>query len=126
MPPDLALTGQMPDLVLIDRSVNPARVVLLELTVPWDSEGSFKAAFDRKFLRYERLTDDINRAGYNTRNWLPGCGQLPEQRCPGFSLFNGRHQRLQEPPWVSSQISFGRVIPDLAGQKEPGVNYIHK
>ena len=128
MPPDLALTGQMPDLVLIDRSVNPARVVLLELTVPWDSEGSFKAAFDRKFLRYERLTDDIKRAGYNTLN-LPleiGCRGVVNSRCPGFSLFDGRHQRLQEPPWVSSQISSGRVIPDLAGQKEPGVNYSHK
>ena len=85
VPPDLALTGQMPDLVLIDRSVNPARVVLLELTVPWDSKGSFKAAFDRKFLRYERLTDDINRAGYNTLN-LPleiGCRGVVNSRNSG-------------------------------------------
>ena len=68
VPPDLALTGQVPDLVLIDRSVTPARVVLLELTVPWDSEGSFKAAFDRKYDRYERLTEDIISSGYNTLN----------------------------------------------------------
>ena len=32
-PPVMALTGQVPDLVLIDKSVTPTRVVLLELTV---------------------------------------------------------------------------------------------
>ena len=65
--------------------MNPARVVLLELTVPWDSEGSFKAAFDRKFDRYERLTEDINRAGYTTLN-LPleiGCRGVVNSRNSG-------------------------------------------
>ena len=47
VPPDLTLTGQVLDLVLIDRSVAPSRVVLLELTVPWDSDDSFKSALDR-------------------------------------------------------------------------------
>ena len=59
VPPDMALTGQVPDLVLIDKSVAPTRVVLLELTVPWDSANSFKAALDRKTDRYERLTEDL-------------------------------------------------------------------
>ena len=69
VPPDLALTGQVPDLVLIDRSVAPARVLLFELTVPWDSEGSFKAALERKYDRYERLTEDIiSSSAYNTLN----------------------------------------------------------
>ena len=68
MPPDLALTGQVPDLVLIDRSVTPTRVVLLELTVPWDSSHSFKAALDRKCDRYERLTNDLKTSGYNALN----------------------------------------------------------
>ena len=68
VPPDLALTGQVPDLVLIDRSVTPTRVVLLELTVPWDSSHSFKAALDRKCDRYERLTNDLKTSGYNALN----------------------------------------------------------
>ena len=37
VPPELTLTNQIPDLVIIDRSVTPAKVVLLELTVPWDA-----------------------------------------------------------------------------------------
>ena len=65
VPPDLALTGQVLD---IDRSVAPTRVLLLELTVPWDSERSFKAAFDRKYSRYKRLAEDLNNSGYITLN----------------------------------------------------------
>ena len=68
MPLDLALTGQVPDLALIDRSVTPTRVLLLELTVPWDSTSSFKAAFDRKYERYEQLTEDLKSSGFNTLN----------------------------------------------------------
>ena len=85
MPPDMALTGQVPDLVLIDKSVAPTRVVLLELTVPWDSANSFKAALDRKTDRYERLTEDLKLAGYNTLN-LPleiGCRGLVNSRNTG-------------------------------------------
>ena len=48
IPPDFVLTEQIPNLVIIDRSVTPAKVVLLELTVPWDSTNNFKAAEDRK------------------------------------------------------------------------------
>ena len=43
-------------------------MVLLELTVPWDSEHGFKAAFDRKYERYERLAEDLNNSGYSTIN----------------------------------------------------------
>ena len=68
VPPDLALTGQVPDLVLIDRSVTPTRVVLLELTVPWDSAHCFKGALDRKCDRYERLTIDLKSNGYDSLN----------------------------------------------------------
>ena len=51
MPPDLVLTEQIPDLVIIDRSDTPAKVVLIELTVPWDSANNFKAAEERKTAR---------------------------------------------------------------------------
>ena len=85
VPPDLALTEQVPDLVMIDWSVTPTRVVLLELTVPWDSTSSFKAALDRKLDRYERLTEDLKSRGYNTLN-MPleiGCRGVVDSRNSG-------------------------------------------
>ena len=75
VPPDMALTEQKPDLVVIDKSQSPAKVILVELTVPWDSANNFKAALDRKTARYERLTEDLIGAGFDARN-LPieiGC-----------------------------------------------------
>ena len=75
IPPDLVLTEQKPDLVIIDRSVLPAKVVLVELTVPWDSSDNFKAAYERKLTRYERLAGDLREKGFYTIN-LPleiGC-----------------------------------------------------
>ena len=75
LPPDMVPTEQIPDLVIIDKSVIPTRVVLVELTVPWDSSNSFRAALERKTARYERLAGDLREGGYNTLN-LPleiGC-----------------------------------------------------
>ena len=69
LPPDMVLTEQIPDLVIIDKSVIPTRVMLLELTVP------FQAALERKTARYERLAGDLREGGYTTLN-LPleiGC-----------------------------------------------------
>ena len=68
MPPDLVLTEQIPDLVIIDRSDTPAKVLLIELTVPWDSANSFKAAEERKTARYERLAGDLRDKGLTTFN----------------------------------------------------------
>ena len=71
----MVLTEQIPDLVIIDRSTEPTTVILLELTVPWDSSTSFQAALDRKTARYERLAEDLRGKGYTTLN-LPlevGC-----------------------------------------------------
>ena len=85
MPPDLALTEQIPDLVIIDKSGATTKVVLLELTVPWDSSNSFQAALERKTARYERLADDLQRKGYSTHN-LPlevGCRGVINSRNHG-------------------------------------------
>ena len=49
--PDMVLTGQVPKLVIVDRSTKPVKVMLVELTVPWDAASSFKEACDRKTLR---------------------------------------------------------------------------
>ena len=103
VPPDLVMTEQIPDLVTIDRTVKPAKVVLLELTVPWDSATSFRAALDRKTARYERLALDLEERGCVVSN-MPleiGCRGVIDKRnslvletiC---NLFNIRaHQRLK-------------------------------
>ena len=54
--------------MIIDRTVTPAKVVLLELTVPWDAASNFKAACDRKLAQYERLALDIKENGYSVAN----------------------------------------------------------
>ena len=82
VPPNMALTEQKPDLVVIDRSQTPAKVILVELTVPWDSANNFKAALDRKTARYERLTEDLIGAGLDARNFPIeiGCRGVINQR----------------------------------------------
>ena len=67
VPSDLVATGQIPDIVLLDRGKKT--IVLLELTCPFDSsEKSFKDALDRKTLRYSRLALDCKSLGYNSYN----------------------------------------------------------
>ena len=61
----------------INKSVMPVKILLVELTVPWDSSQNFQAALDRKTARYKRLTE-----GYDARN-LPleiGCKGVVNQR----------------------------------------------
>ena len=67
VPGDLVATGQVPDIVLLDRKQK--KIVLLELTCPFDSSASsFKAAFDRKTDRYERLALDLEGLGFTALN----------------------------------------------------------
>ena len=82
VPPDLALTEQKPDLVVVDNSAAQKKVLLIELTVPWDSAHNFQAALERKTARYERLTEDLRAGGVDARN-LPleiGCRGVINQR----------------------------------------------
>ena len=62
--PDLAPTGQVPDIAIVDKSTTPHKIVLLELTCPWDSSASFRKAEPRKTDRYNRLTLDLQTAGF--------------------------------------------------------------
>ena len=67
VPSDLVATGQIPDIVLLDRVKKT--IVLLELTCPFDSsQSSFKAALDRKTLRYCRLALDCEGLGFTSYN----------------------------------------------------------
>ena len=43
-------------------------MLLIELTIPWDSQSSFKAAFERKTARYTQLTLDLEERGWRVSN----------------------------------------------------------
>ena len=60
------LSRDRSDLVVIDESLVPSRVYLLEMTCMWDSGTSFQSAMDRKKERYERLALDIKEKGYSS------------------------------------------------------------
>ena len=68
VPHYLAVTEQIPDIVIVDKSSTPNKVVLLELTVPFDSAHLFEAARDRKVARYERLALEIKEKGCTVLN----------------------------------------------------------
>ena len=60
IPIDIFVTSQRPDLVLVDRLLN--RIVLFELTVPWDR--NIQTAHDYKMGKYASLALDLERAGF--------------------------------------------------------------
>ena len=66
IPPDVAMTAQKPDLVIINQ--NAKEVKLVELTVPWDTSTNMAAALKRKTERYEDLAAEINGNGYKCFN----------------------------------------------------------
>ena len=68
IPSDITLTGQKPGLVIINRAASPPDVRLIELTVPWDTAGNIKKAFDRKTDRYHKLCKDIKQQGFKCFN----------------------------------------------------------
>ena len=68
IPPDLCETELRPDLVVVMRNPEKKKVLLIELTVPWDSQSSFIAAFDRKSSRYAQLALDWEDRGRKVSN----------------------------------------------------------
>ena len=62
IPPDVAMTAQKPDLVIINRKTK--EVKLVELTVPWDTSTNMAAALQRKTERYQDLTTEIQGNGF--------------------------------------------------------------
>ena len=66
VPPDLAMTAQKPDLVIIKRKEK--EVYLVELTVPWDCPTNMAAAAQRKTERYQGLATEIESNGFKCIN----------------------------------------------------------
>ena len=73
-PPNIAITNLRPDIIVW--SDDEKKVLLVELTVPW--EGNLEVAYERKKTKYEPL-----RAECEERGW--DCRVLPvEVGCRGY------------------------------------------
>ena len=66
IPPDVAMTAQKPDLVIINRKTK--EVKLVELTVLWDTSTNMAAALQRKTERYQDLATEIQGNGFKCNN----------------------------------------------------------
>ena len=66
VPPDIMITPQRPDMVIIKNTTTPPTVYLVELTCPFTR--NIDAANRRKRERYEFLAADIKDAGYQCIN----------------------------------------------------------
>ena len=65
---DITITGQKPDLVIINRNSIPPEVTLVELTVPWESSSRLKKT--RKEVwgpSFRRLRIQVHQ--YAARDW---------------------------------------------------------
>ena len=72
IPPEILVTIQRPDLVIVDTTTSPTTVFLVELTIPFTR--NIDAANTRKRVRYEFLASDLEAAGYK-------CINLPLEVC---------------------------------------------
>ena len=70
LPPEIVVTTQRPDMVIINKNTSPTTVLLVELTCPFTR--NIEAANTRKRARYEFLTADIEDLGYK-------CSNLPSE-----------------------------------------------
>ena len=55
-----SLQDKKPDLVLVDDSLPKHKIILVELTIPWDAIENQMAAENRKIERYQSLQSEIN------------------------------------------------------------------
>ena len=59
IPANITITRLKPDLVIINRDSSPQEVILVELTLPWESPQGLENARLRKDQRYEAHSKDI-------------------------------------------------------------------
>ena len=63
IPPDIIVTAQRPDLVILDKRRTPTEIHLVELTIPFDTIEGIERAKERKSERYAALATDIREQG---------------------------------------------------------------
>ena len=63
IPPNIAITSQKPDLVILNKNTSPPEVLLYELTCCYDTKECITNANSRKMDRYRDLKTDIEANG---------------------------------------------------------------
>ena len=63
IPPEIIVTSQRPDLVILDKRKTQTEIHLVELTVPFDTIEGIERARERKSERYAALASDIREQG---------------------------------------------------------------
>ena len=63
IPPEIVVTSQRPDLVILDKRKTQTEIHLVELTVPFDTIEGIERARERKSERYAALASDISEQG---------------------------------------------------------------
>ena len=62
IPPDILVTSEKPDIVIINKEEEPS-ITIIELTVPW--EERIETSREIKTNKYSPLISDLSRAGYS-------------------------------------------------------------
>ena len=63
IPPEIVVTSQRPDLVILDKRKTQTEIHLVELTVPFDTVEGIERARERKSERYAALASNISEQG---------------------------------------------------------------
>ena len=63
IPPEIIVTAQRPDLVILDKRKTKTEIHLVELTVPFDTVEGIEKAKARKSEKYTALASDISEKG---------------------------------------------------------------
>ena len=124
VPHEMALTEQKPDLVIIDKAAAPVKILLVELTVPWDSSQNFKAGEENSEVRKADRRPERSRircAQHALGDWLQRRDQ-PAQRCqPRVHLQPGGDQRDPEAQRGAGENRSDWIVPNMVGEEQPGV-----
>ena len=86
VPPHVLPTSQRPDMVLLNK--DDKTIVLIELTVCFESEGAMQNAENRKLDRYAGLLMDISDNGYNADITTIEIGSRGMINCDNVSKLN--------------------------------------
>ena len=122
-PQEIALTTLRPDIVIWSR--NPKRVVLVELTVPWEEQ--IEESHELKRAKYEDLAQTCRENGWNTWVFLieVGCRGFPSQsvwRMLGALGIKGRTRKcivhaLGKTAEREHQAGYGCSVANLNGSQ---------
>ena len=63
IPPDILVTSEKPDIVIINRHQTPPSITIIELTVPWEERLEISRTL--KTNKYSPLTNDILGTGFS-------------------------------------------------------------